>query len=354
MNQRLDESEQLAPDGHSGASSGNPGEQRVTPEEVALAAAALEARRETDTEKSVTLLEAIEHLGLDMTARELLLEVEALRAERAELAAQKTRSRRTLKLVAAAITCVVLAAFMTLSIMLLASRRELKQARSSLPAAAQPLVTRHLAAVPEGVPVHIDSAALAKLARVVTPPPGIQADVRSIPGNGATSAEMFANEWTIVKSGSNFFVDVWAPVDQAMSINREGSGIVFSEQPTWLPAGSVVQLRVPVFRMNDHFIGIRRDGSRTVMADSLMQAGEVLPTADAVEAVVSENMSAHADKLGGENEPSRITVDLVGDEVRLSGTAYDPESRVNAAGLAREALRRIHVTKKIDNQLEVE
>ncbi len=140
-----------------------PSSRRVTPRELAEAVAALEARKETERAReaeTVSIGDALNHLGLNTSEVEVLSEVETLRKRNAQKAQQEQIARTTRRLFFGMFVVSTVLVIATLGMMNFRLSHALKNA--TLP--FTPLPTMLLSQVPDGRIVHCDSATLRQLA----------------------------------------------------------------------------------------------------------------------------------------------------------------------------------------------
>ncbi|HZO89821.1 MAG TPA: BON domain-containing protein [Chthonomonadaceae bacterium] len=336
---------------------------RVTPEELALAAASLESKRDAEhtwREKTLPLEEAIEQLGLNVTPEELCPEVEAIRAERAAKKEQERKLRHYRRalfmggLVLSLVCLLIAGVFAGLLIQLRALHRALHPA--TLP--IQPL-----ALVPDNVPVHIDSAMLINLASGDTTPDKVFVfvDTRPDMGERGRRSGMFNNEWTIVKSEDLLSVRAWARADQALQSSNNQQATVFSNRPAWLPSANVVPIQLPLYRFASPFAsfaspikGYTPNGAAAEGATSVLQGIDVPDTNGAISAFVTHHI-VFSDEGFSDNEASAlnyIDASVKGDVVHLTGRAESEAKKQRATELAKEILQRFRLPFTVTNEME--
>ncbi len=228
---------------------------RVTPEEIALAAAALEAKRNAEHswhETTLPIEEAIRHLGLNATSQELAPEVVALRAKRAKQATFAARERQELfsRQVGNRLSIrLVLVILIGIAVGFWPYYERSRHTRPTVSSALTTLPIQKLSSVPDNVLVHIDVDTLLKLAKGDVIPENVSVDTRVATGEDAQSTTMFNNEWSIVKSKGELLVKGWATVEFALNISNTATGGLFSARPGWLPANTLVPVQVPAYRL---------------------------------------------------------------------------------------------------------
>jgi len=338
---------------------------RVTPEEIALAAAAFEAKRDVEHdwhENTLPLDEAIHHLGLNASAQELAPEVLLLRAERTaktRLEQSQQRSRRiagavgtmSLVLILAVAGGIVGALWPNPS----QSRRALHNAQHTMTA----LPIQKLASIPDNTPVHIDSDTLAKLATDDVAEQDISVDTRAANSEGAQSATMFNNEWTIIKSGGVLMVRGWATAEFALNISNDATGALFSSRPGWLAANNLVPIQVPVYRFDGQRVArYLPDGTAAQSAaNSVLMAGNVSDGATAILLLVQrnivpsdENFIAYATTQKGW---SHVDAKVKSNVLHLTGNATTARLKQLAGNVASRTLQRLHIPYTVSNEITI-
>jgi len=326
-------------------------ELRVTPEELALAAASLERKREGETRKlgeTVPLAEAIEQLGLNLTAEELGPEVEAIRAERA-LAGKGEQERRILnRAVLAATFALLLAVIGILGILPERSRG----VKAEIVRTA-PLPVAKIPEVPDGLPVHLDTATLSALAGLTMTPADASVDTRPAASAGKGT---FNNEWILVKSGQDLSVQAWATADQALQARNRQKTMIFSERPPWIPSANLVPVTVPLYRFGIATIsGADRGGAFTEPAKAVLQVAGLETSDDAVGSILTGYLERAEGVVDDPNDRQFwVSARVDGSVVSLSGNVKSASRKGRATALAREALKRLGVPDSVSNQITVD
>lgn len=336
---------------------------RVTPEEVALAVAALEAKRENDSahrEATLPLEEAIQHLGLNATPEELASEVVSLRAERDTKAQQeglqallrhKTRVGKTIALAALLVFISVVVG--ALSFSLWQSRRALRNALH--PMAALPI--QKLSSIPDNTPVHIDSDTLAALAKGTVTPENVSVDTRTEDSGGNQSATMFNNEWTLVKSDGMIQVRGWATAELALNISNDATGGIFSSRPGWLPANNLVPIQVPVYRLyKQETARYLPDGKIANSAgDSVLMVENVASIGTAAQDFIEKDIVNSNENFAALSYEGYSHVDVSSKDniVHLTGNATTDQLKKQAGDVAVATLKRLHIPYTVSNELKI-
>jgi hypothetical protein len=328
---------------------------RVRPEELALAAAALEARREDElkeAELSLPIDQAIHQLGLRFAPDELRAEVETLRARRLV----GVRWRTIERVVGATIASAVAIAGIALLI-----AREMHGPRAL---AADPVSTvlpiERFSVVPGGMPVHVESATLGSLATAVKTPGDVYVDTRPTPRNLASKVGAFTNEWQLVKSGGRMEVEAFASADQALSAANGLQASVFSSRPPWIAADGIVPVRLPLYRFAlDSESGLTADGRTGDSTTSIVQSATIPDSDTAIKCLVRAYVWSRDDGDGHDwqgfaNRYDNIEFEARDGVIRLTGSVKTEQARNQAATHAAEALRRLGLTQRIDNRLKVD
>ena len=322
---------------------------RVTPEEVAIAAAAFEAKRDAEhswRETSLPLGEAIQHLGLNATPQELAPEVAALRTERAKRATQAQQDQISKAAgIGVGIGTLVAVLFMVIVVWI----DHMPPPRTTLP-------TQKLAAIPDNVPVHIDSDTLLKLAKGDVAPAEVSVDARAQNRDEEQYDTKFNNEWPIVKSKGNLLVKGWATAEFALNISNESSGAFFSHKPGWLPADNLVPVQVPVYRLErQSFSRYTSDGKTANDANSAVLGMSVAETAKVMDDLVQDAILA-TDKnftLMNWEGYSHIDVRFIDNVVHLTGNATTADLKKRAGEVTTELMKNLHLSYPIANDLVI-
>ncbi len=220
---------------------------RVTPEELAQAAAALEIRQLAEQQQraqTISLGEATKELGLASTPEELLAEVESERARLRDVQREQSQARSKRRLLAGTGTVASLAVISVLGLSVLHLRQQLRDALRPLPS----LPIQTLASVPDNVLVHCDLATLDKLA-TGTAASDVFVDAR--PETSETSRNgAFNHEWALIKAKGKVSIQAWATAEDALNVANQQTASIFSNRPTWLPTSNMVSVRLPVDRFD--------------------------------------------------------------------------------------------------------
>ena len=335
-------------------------ELRVTPEEVALAAAALEARRDAEhawRETTLPLDEAIHQLGLNATPQDLAPEVRSLRVQRATKTRQEQIQQRTRR-VAWIVGTTGLVCLLAIVGVLWSSLSKSRLALHNVQHTMVTLPIQKLASIPENTPVHIDSDTLAELAKGDVKPENVSVDTRIANSEGTQSATMFNNEWTVVKSGGTLVVGGWATAEFALNISNDDTGGLFSSRPGWLPANNLVPIQVPVYRLEGQpFARYLPDGKEATSAvNSVLMAVDVADSSTAVKDLVAKDILHSDENFTYENSTegySSIEVSVSDKVVRLTGNATADRLKKLAGEVAARTLQRLHVADTISNELKI-
>jgi hypothetical protein len=333
---------------------------RVTPEEVALAAAALEAKRAAEEawrETTLPLEEAIDHLGLNATAKDLAPEVVSLRVERSRQATKSHQEQRNRRIGNAAGMGLGLAALAVMAGSLWSAH--VRPASHNAPSTLKMLPIQKLAVVPDNVPVHIDADTLLKLAKGDVKLEEVSVDTRGENGEGSQPATMFNNEWTLVKANGVVLVKGWATAEFALNISNDSSGALFSARPGWIPANNLVPIEVPVYRLEMENAQYQRYLSNGDVTDnaalSVLMAVNVTDTLRAAKDLVqrdvlASNSTFNTYRVG---EKDYIDVDVTKGVVHLTGRTLTAPLRKLAGEVAARTLERLHLPYTISNELDV-
>jgi hypothetical protein len=197
----------------------------VSPEELALALAALELRRDGQvSDSSISLGDAIQQLGLDVSAADLLREVEAYRAAEARQR-RAAAARREIRIASTVIvvTLLVLVAVTALCIRGVKAERINTPPVSAPPAVASVPSYVPLASLQEGAYARCDFDTLRGLARGEDSS-RVYVDTR----DGGPSTML----WELTKRKGELFVRCWADERTALkAINGHNAVIFCSEYP---------------------------------------------------------------------------------------------------------------------------
>jgi len=334
---------------------------RVTPEEVALAAAALEAKRDAEhtwRETSLPLGEAIHYLGLNATPQELAPEVAALRTERSRRAIKAKRDKiRNVAGVGAGIgifLAVVLGLWRNHSM----DHRQyvVTPAPPASPMTALPL--QKLAAVPDNVPVHVDVDTLLRLAKGNVTPENVSVDVRSEDTTGAQAVPRFDNEWTLVKSKGQILVQGWATVEYALSLSNGSTGSLFSARPGWLPANSLLPTQVPIARLEGQsYVRYMSDGVVTENSgNSVLMAVNVADNATVAKDLVEAALQTADAKFAGDVTRQLLYFDVRCSDnvVHITGRGATASLKKRTTEIAVSALRRLNLPYTVSNDIKIE
>lgn len=335
---------------------------RVTPEEVALAVAALEAKRENASahrEATLPLEEAIQHLGLNASPKELAEEVISLRTARdAKIklgAVQKQILRGTW--LAVTVFVFVIGCF----IMLVLSTSIRRAQRTLHPMAVLPI--QKLSSIPDNTPVHIDSDTLAALAKGAVTPENVSVDTRAENSDMTQSATMFNNEWTVVKLDGVFQVRGWATAELALNISNDSTGGIFSSRPTWLPANNLVPIQVPVYRLEGQPFGRYAADSKATntAANSVLVTANVTNIGTAAKDIVRADILQSNEDFNyigagptGSRGLSYYEVDIKSNVVHITGDATTYQLKKQASDVAVATLQRLHIPYTVSNELKIE
>ena len=329
---------------------------RVTPEEVALAAAALETKRDAEHawhETTLPLDEAINHLGLNATPHELAPEVVALRAARTARASQEQRNKQTRH---AARLMGIMATLGLLGIVGVLWGL-LSRARYARPVVSPPLTVlpiQKLARIPDNTPVHIDADTLARLAKGEITTEEVSVDTRA-ENSAGQSTTMFNNEWTLVKADGIVFVRGWATVEFALNISNDSTGGLFSSYPVWLPANNVVAVQVPVYRLakqsSVHYLPTGKQADSAT--NSVLMAVNVASRAEAVSDLVQDDLLSLDKNFLAYSSPgwTHVDVSLKNNVLHLTGNATTAELKKLAEETAAKSLHRLHIAATVSNDL---
>jgi len=322
---------------------------RVTPEEVALAAAALEAKRDAEYtwhETSLPLDEAIHYLGLNATPQDLAPEVVALREERSKRTAQAKQSQTNKRVGIGA----GIGALMAIGLFVWIVRQPLNLPSKTLP-------IQKLAAIPDNVTVHIDTDTLLKLAKNEITPSEVSVDVRPTNDEEADYSRAFANEWRIVKSNGVVLVKGWASVEFALNISNNSTGALFSARPEWIAFDNVIPIQVPVYRLEDQSVArYLLDGKEADRASKSDLVGmNVADTPKAIQDLIHNDILKSDQKFADSNMGwNEVTVNVKNSGVHLTGTVTEAALKNLAGEVAAGTLKRLQLSYPFSNELTVE
>ena len=336
---------------------------RVTPEEVALAAAALEAKRDAEHVWHTTTLpldQAINHLGLNAAPHELAPEVVLLRAERAAKVSQEQKKQQASRFINQFIYQSVGLAIVGLLVLVGTVWYSLvhsRNVRSDMPMPLMAVPIQKLALIADNMPVHIDADTLARLAKGEVTPEEVSVDTRTESSGGTQSATMFNNEWTLVKSDGAIFVRGWATVEFALNISNNSTGALFSNRPSWLPVNNIVPLQVPVYRLEKqtfaHYLSTGKQADTA--ANSVLVAVNVASSSAAISDLVQDDILSSNENFISYSywDHSDIQVAFKNNIVHLTGNATTLELKTLAGVAAAKSLKRLHVSGRISNELKI-
>ncbi|MCW3055876.1 MAG: hypothetical protein JWN14_5046 [Chthonomonadales bacterium] len=328
---------------------------RVTPEEVALAAAALEAKRDAEHtwhETSLPIDEAIHYLGLNATPLELAPEVVALREERSKRAAKaraeqlerKFRRRYGVVMFVVSLCVLLVTGWMTW---------QDEHTPRILPSTMTTLPIQKLAAVPDNVPVHIDVDTLLRLAKGYVTPENVSVDTRS----DSQAAPRFDNEWTLVKSKGEILVQGWATVEFALSMSNGSTGSLFSARPGWLSANNLLPMQVPVWRLEGQsYVRYLSDGKVAENAgNSVLMAVNVADTSTVAKDLVEYALRVSNAKFAGDVSKQLLYFEVnVNDSVvHITGSGVTEPLKKRTTETAVSTLKRLNLPYTVSNDLEI-
>ena len=333
---------------------------RVTPQEVAMAAAALEAKRDAEhtwRETTLPIEEAIQYLGLNATAQELAPEVVALRAERSRSAAKAQQEEFGRQLGNGLRIVLIPAVLVGIAAALWFGHVQARHNAHSAAVAMTTLPIQKLAGIPDNVPVHIDADTLLKLATDSVKPENVSVDTRVANSDGTQSATMFNNEWTLVKADGILLVKGWATAEWALNISNDSTGTLFSTPPSWIPINNRVPIQVPIYRFENQTLGRYAQDGKAVEsgANSVLMEASVANTSTAVQELIRQDiMAAKGNFVGSLSEDSSyVDTSVENGIVELTGTASDASMKKLAGDIAAGTLQRLHLPYTVSNKLGI-
>jgi hypothetical protein len=220
---------------------------RVTPEELTQALTAVEAKSEERSRQladTISLGDAVQQLGLQVSAEELLAEITAQRSR--QLQPRKTATRLVIRRNAAAAIAVGL--LMLAFLLILRSMPRSAPALSIPPpaeAALQPTASTGyplLSEVPDGQTVQCDFPTLKSLA-AGTNPATVHVDAR--PEDPASRL------WTVIKHNGKLFVKGWGLQSEALkAVNGQNAVLYASQTFGEVTTEARVPIEVPIDVIN--------------------------------------------------------------------------------------------------------